>query len=29
MKVGRSRSEATTVRRFITSFWSFAIFAWL
>ena len=29
MKVGRRRIEAITVRRFITSFWSFAIFAWL
>ena len=29
MKVGSRSSDATTVSRFITSFWSFAIFAWL
>ncbi len=29
MKVGTSRIEATAVSRFITSFWSFAILAWL
>ena len=28
MKVGRSSTEAITVSRFITSFWSFAIFDW-
>ena len=28
MKVGRSRIDAIAVSRFITSFWSFAIFAW-
>ena len=28
MKVGTSRSEAITVSRFITSFWSFEILAW-
>ena len=28
MKVGTSSSEATIVSRFVTSFWSFAIFDW-
>jgi len=28
MKVGRRSSEAISVRRFITSFWSFAILPW-
>ena len=28
MNVGRSSSDAIAVSRFITSFWSFAIFAW-
>jgi hypothetical protein len=28
MKVGRRMTEAITVNRFITSFWSFAIFDW-
>ena len=28
MNVGRSSTEAITVSAFMTSFWSFAIFAW-